>query len=501
MIKFIFDNLEKRNSKGHIDWEKSIGKTIKFESLHKNGEILILDTCRYKTNTKILIEYNKNKKWIFTSELKPKNYCDFLNICDDTSTMNRVKEFKYKIGERVFSDKYDFTVLDKFIETKEIERKNLDGTNRVKNDYKYLLRCNHCGYDKLIRKERSVCCLCPVCCNSPQIVVKGINDITTTNPELIKFFPNGESEASKYNKSSNKKIDPRCPNCGKISKKLYTINYIWQNNKIPCDCNPTGMSYWEKFVNDLLKQLSFYDCYGKRFEWCYFYNHYKNKYTFGIYDFCIENLKIIIETDGTFHREDNLMSGQTVEESVYLDMIKDELAIKNGYKIIRLPLEKDGCNKNSWKIIKDKIMRSEIPILLNFKEEDIDWKHCDLYAASSLLIDACNIYEQGEKDLRKIAKTIGMSKSTVLNYLHKGTEMGLCNYNPNLNKKRNGNRKHKQITVFDSYMNKIGVFKSKEELETKSKDIFGIKFLYSGITKACCTGAMYKKHYFKAEYV
>ena len=58
------------------------------------------------------------------------------------------------------------------------------------------------------------------------------------------------------------------------------------------------------------------------------------------------------------------------------------------------------------------------------------------------------------------------------------------------------NAKRINVTVNDSYMNKIGVFKSKEELEAKSKDIFGIKFLYSGITKACCTGAMYKKHYF-----
>lgn len=505
MIKFIFENLEKRNSKGHIDWKKSIGKTIKFESLHKNGEILILDTCRYKTYTKILIEYDKNKKWIFTSELKPKNYCDFLNICDDTSTMKRIKDFKYQIGERVFSDKYDFTVLDKIIETKEIERKNLDGTNRVKNDYKYLLKCNRCGYDKLIRKERYICCICPVCCKSPQIVVKGINDIPTTNPELVKFFPNGYKQASQYTKASNKKINPRCPDCGRVSKTKYQINQIQRMNKIPCECNGIGSSYWERYIFNLLTQLSVNFNHGARFDWCKFYNPYKNKYTYGIYDFVLEDYKIIIETDGSFHRENNQMSDQTVEESVFLDKTKDKLANKNGYCIIRLSCEGDGWGKHSSEIIKKQVLNSILPIKLNFDMNNVDWEKCDLYASSTSIMQACNLYEGGEKDLMKIGQLIGVSSDAVRKYLHKGTKLGLCNYDANIyrNERRNewAKTRRKQITVYDLEMQKIGVFNSKYELEEKSENIFGVKFLYSGITKSCCTGKMYKKHYFKAKYV
>lgn len=504
MITYDFSQLIKRNSKGHIDWEKSVGKIIRFKSLHKNGELQILDTTRYKTNTKILVKYENNKKWIFTSELKPKNYCEFLDVCDDTSSMKRIKVYKYNIGENIVSDKYDFNVLDRFVETKKISRKNLDGTNRVNNSYKYLLKCNRCGYDKLIRKEHEVCRVCPVCCSSPQIVVQGINDIPTTNPELIKFFPDGYKQASQYTKASNKKINPRCPDCGKVSKKKYQINQIQRMNNIPCECNGVGSSYWERYVFELLNQLSLNFNHGARFDWCKFYNPYKNKYTYGIYDFVITDCKIIIETDGSFHRENNQMSNQTVEESIFLDEIKDKLAYENGYCVIRLSCDGDGWGKHSSEIIKREILKSILPFKLNFDAKDIDWIQCDLYASSNSIVEACELYKRGEKDLKKIGQLIGMSESTVLNYLYKGTKLGLCNYDSKAYRSEKylewAKTRRKKITVYDSIMNKVGVFNDREELEEKSEEIFGVKFLYGGVTKSCCTGKMYKKHYFKADY-
>ena len=52
-------------------------------------------------------------------------------------------------------------------------------------------------------------------------------------------------------------------------------------------------------------------------------------------------MKLIIETDGGFHRTDNLMSGQTAEESKFIDDAKDKCAIDNGYKVIRVSDQND----------------------------------------------------------------------------------------------------------------------------------------------------------------
>lgn len=499
LITYDFSELE-RNKRGNIDWVKSVGKPIYFNSLNKNGSILLLDTTRYKTNTKLLIKYNDKTKWVFTSELKDKNWCDFLNVYDDTSSMKRTKKLKYKIHDNIFDEKVDFTVIDYFTEQKKINTKNMDGSYRIKNSYKYLLRCNKCGYDRLVRSERQIKNICPVCCKSPQIVVKGINDIPTTNPELIDFFPGGIEEASKYTKSSNKKIIPKCNICGRLSNKKYQINQLNKYGRIQCNCRGVGGSYWERYVYEFLCQLNIKFDYHARFSWCKYFNPYKNKISFGEYDFSIESLKLIIETDGTFHRTQNNMSGQTVEESEFLDCQKDKLAKQNGYTVIRLICEGSGILKGSSNIIKKEILKNTILREIISKNK-INWNKCDIYASSNTILDICNEYNRGEYDLSKIGEKYNISKTTVLNYLHKGTDIGVCKYNPNIYRIQKQNEwaetRRKRVIVYDINKRKINIYSSRYELEEKSINEFGIKFLYGGITKSCLTGKSYKNHYFE----
>lgn len=49
---------------------------------------------------------------------------------------------------------------------------------------------------------------CPICANVR--IIKGINDIATTNPELLKYFKNPE-DAYKYHKGSKAKVIFKCP--------------------------------------------------------------------------------------------------------------------------------------------------------------------------------------------------------------------------------------------------------------------------------------------------
>ena len=55
------------------------------------------------------------------------------------------------------------------------------------------------------------------CCYG-RTVVKGINDISTTNPEMVKYFVNIE-DAYTHTYCSNEKVLMRCPNCNNEKKR------------------------------------------------------------------------------------------------------------------------------------------------------------------------------------------------------------------------------------------------------------------------------------------
>ena len=71
------------------------------------------------------------------------------------------------------------------------------------------------------------------------------------------------------------------------------------------------------------------------FDWCKFELEDQSKY--GIYDFYFEkdNQKYIVEMDGYWHKNDNLMNGQTADESKYID---DE----KGYEIVSVGMDTPG---------------------------------------------------------------------------------------------------------------------------------------------------------------
>ena len=120
--------------------------------------------------------------------------------------------WKYKIGDRIVDDKRDLTIIEQIY---------LNDNKGYKVKY-YKYKCNKCGFDcgeyydskdgeyknekwiieyGLYSEKRG----CSCCCGNSNIVVKGINDIATTNPELVKYFID-INDAYKYTYSSNKRV-------------------------------------------------------------------------------------------------------------------------------------------------------------------------------------------------------------------------------------------------------------------------------------------------------
>ena len=77
------------------------------------------------------------------------------------------------------------------------------------------------------------------------------------------------------------------------------------------------------------------------------------------------------------------------------------------------------------KYIKKSIMSSNLPQLLNFSENDIDWNKCDEFATSSRVYEACCYWNDGIHDYKEIAAIMHMHKGTINRYILKGRELNL----------------------------------------------------------------------------
>ena len=257
---------------------------------------------------------------------------------------------------------------------------------------------------------------CPFCAGR-QVGLS--NCIATTNPELIIYLKNNEDKYN-FTVQSEKKCMMICPNCGHTEEKR--ICDLSKNKGYPCPRCSDGKSYPEKFIFYILEQLNinFITQLSKTiFKWC---NGYK-------YDLYIPNLNCIIEAHGVQHYKETTR-GRSLKEEQENDKNKKELALKNNIKHYIII----DCKYSDLVFIKNNIMQSELPQLLNFKEEDINWIKCHEFACNSLVKIACNLWNEGINNVQVIANKLKISRGTARKYLKRGTQANICNYNSELEK-------------------------------------------------------------------
>ena len=324
-----------------------------------------------------------------------------------------------------------------------------------------------------MRKRGCACC-------AGKVVVPGINDVATTNPELVKFFKNKE-DATRYTRGSKEEVIVVCPNCK--SEKTMEVRDLYGNGFVSCTCRD-GFSMGHKYIYKLLQELNIAFLENNTPKWSRYYSEYKNDYTYGEYDFIVDDKKIIIEVDGHFHRKDNKMNGQTQEESKYIDEMKDSMARENGYKVIRIRYDRISNFKND-------ILDSELCSEFNISEHSINWNICNEFAISTMIKNVADYWnsKQEYETTKDLAILFNISKNTVINYLNEGNSLGLCIYNGTeemiKNNARSGERakKHssKKIEIFKDGIS-LGVFESISTLERESLELFGVKLLNSKIS-------------------
>lgn len=183
-----------------------------------------------------------------------------------------------------------------------------------------------------------------------------------------------KEDGYKYMQFSNQKAHFVCPNCGVYIGECY-INNV---SKVGLSCPrcSSGITYPNKLMYNLLNSLCEDFDTEITFDWCTFPDFYdSSKMSYGRYDFVLENKKIIIEMDGGFGHGNSPhpRSRYSKEELIYKDNMKDDCAVQNGYKVIRI-----DCNYRSYDRLKycsDSILSSQLSSIFNLTSVDWDKIH------------------------------------------------------------------------------------------------------------------------------
>ena len=225
----------------------------------------------------------------------------------------------------------------------------------------------------------------------------------------------------KYTYGDVIKVNWKCPNCGNIIKNK-TISDVFHYG-LSCPICSDGILYPEKFMYNLLKQL------GIDFEYQYSPKWANRKR----YDFYIPSKQLIIEMDGGWHSQDNLLSGQTKDKSKEIDDYKNKLAEEHGIEPIRIDCDYHVYNAD---IIKQNILNSQLYIFIDFSH--VDWLKIDSLSQKSLTKEICDYKKDNPLEFASdIASKYNLGTNTVVRYLKRGTRFGWCNYDPKAEFARN----------------------------------------------------------------
>ncbi|HGD0580554.1 TPA: hypothetical protein ACH354_002217 [Clostridium perfringens] len=372
--------------KTHEEFVRDLNK------VHGDGAYIPLEKY-INSNTKILVKHNKcGYEWM----VRPYSLLRGMGCprCSGNARKTQ-EEFVQEIKDK-YGDEYIILGNYKNWKNKLLVRHN---SNNCKF-HEYEVSPNN-----LLRGKR-----CPVCAN--QKAVLGINTIWDTDRWMVDLGIS-EDDAKRYSRCSNKKIKVICPDCKR--EKNVIISSIYKNKSIGCSCGD-GKSYPEKFIMGLLKQLNI------DFEIQYSPKWMGKKR----YDFYIKNINCIIETHGSQHYEEKFVQigGRTLKEEQANDKIKRETALTNGIKHY---VELD-CRESSLEWIKNSILNSELNDLYDLG--DIDWQQCAKFSNKNIVKEVCDYWNDKKEDetIKDLAKEFKVGKTSIWNYLKKGTKLGWCNY-------------------------------------------------------------------------
>lgn len=431
-----------------INWNDSIGKVVTYDisGTTYRGLIMIHDVF----DGKIKIQIDDNNPIIITVQCFRAG-----NIAKQFGA--KAKYYKYTIGDIINGVKIlEQILIEKFV--------SVDGQKVKSSENGYHVKCLNDGYEfNVLEKYLSKSKHCPICGHIK--VVRGINDIATTDPNFAKWIVN-DSDKYSYSRDTNKSILLKCPTCG---KEFYGIPNRYKTEP-SCICND-NVSYSEKIMSSVLSQLNvpyIYQLNSSNFSWC-------QKYKYDFY-FEYNYQKYIIEMDGAFHYVYNYKNNTSVSESQKIDRKKDEIANANGCHMIRINSNYRNV-KSRLSYIKNNILNSELKLI--FDLSNINWNRCEQYASTSLIKTINDLWNDGLSK-SEIRQKIKLGKTTIDSYLEIGKRLGLSDYRPGIRHYISDDNK-KYLKVQDKDNNILCVHLGISDFSRESTKLIGHKIGISQI--------------------
>ncbi|TVY09940.1 zinc-ribbon domain-containing protein [Paenibacillus cremeus] len=247
---------------------------------------------------------------------------------------------------------------------------------------------------------------------------------------------NGAQKPKSTYAQSQQKAWFLCSNCGLPFELKVQIRTLYN---VGCPFCSDSISYPEKFITSLLRQLNVQFEKEKIFKWSS-----GKRYDFY---FKVNQVDVLLETHGLQHYEKGFanVGGRTLEQEIENDKMKKRLAEENEinkYIVI-------DCRYSDFNFIKNSLINSELAIL--FDLTDVDWNVCNEFSMKSIIKTTCELWNNG-KTAKQIEKELLLNKSTVIRYLKYGHELRWCAYDPQ--KLKNQPKPVVQLNLDGTYINK-----------------------------------------------
>ena len=350
----------------------------------------------------------------------------------------------------------------------------------------YLCKCDKCGseferfHNQILRGIG-----CGVCAG--RVVAKGINDIPTTAPWMVKYFPGGAEEASNYTRSCSRMFTPICPFCGRLSDQQTSPNRIEHIDGISCICKD-GITLPNKIIRNLMEQaldLGMISSYEKEYK-VYDEKGHLRKFDMMFYD--VDNNQYLIEMDGGRHPYIQQKHSKkhflfVSAKSALADMMKDNIAEKLSVHFIRI-----DCYKSDIDYKKNNLYQSELSSILDLNR--IDWITMEDVCYRSIIEDSCAYKKEHPNAFTsEVCDMFGISATTLRKYWTIGNRLGLCEYNPRIEFDRSNRLPKISKNTIDIYVENLDTgenwsFASRAQFCESSEEIFdGDKITRSMIDK------------------
>ncbi|MEW5569691.1 zinc-ribbon domain-containing protein [Rossellomorea marisflavi] len=409
------------NTKGQLRIDPGATLMVKVQHLTKGSHTRLTSICDI---------CGKCVNKMYPDILKSRKRGDGLDRCRSCTSKRtqkiRNKSIPYERSLEYFAIKNNKEyLLEEFHESNKIHPSQIGFSSNVC----YLWKCIKCGseFEGKAGNRTISNCDCPYCSNTK---VNETNSLWKTDPGVAKMLVD-ELVGHKVTRGSGKKFEFKCPTCNSIYKK-FIKNVV--NLGIGCMKCSDGFSYPEKIMINILDQLHVDFETQKSFEWS------ENKR----YDFFLPELNCIIETHGSQHYKGSYYKfNRYLEDEIINDRLKEDNALANDiehYIII-------NCSKSNLEFIKSSCLKSKLTDLLNLKL--INWIKCEEFASETLVRETCEMWNSTNYSTTKIAEELSISSTTVLRYLKKGVEIGICNYSKNssINRSRSNYGKTFKVSV------------------------------------------------------